>query len=105
MEGILVDNNFDELLSYGYYGNLRGEWLRKNQPAIFNALSQNGELESYLLSYQKSYSLKSYRLFQKFEEEYGITESLHSNDFPAFIRLQYKISQKVNEILKNEIEQ
>lgn len=93
------------LLAYGYFGNLRGEWLRENQPDLFQALQESDELDSYLLSYQKSFSIKSYRLFQKYEEQYGIDEVMFRTNFIEYIKLERQIAEKVRGILKSEIEQ
>ena len=90
---------------YGYYGNLRGEWLKKNDPGLFNDLVNNDELDKYLESYQKSYAIKAHRLFTKLEEENNVNEDLYNNDYLTYMGLQYKISQQVKQILKKEIEQ
>lgn len=97
--------NSNQKIFYGYYGNLRGVWLQKNQPELFQDLVENDELDKYLESYQKSYALKAQRLFTKLEEERGVNSDLYHNDYLSYMGLEYRISQEVKKILKKEIEQ
>lgn len=89
---------------YGYYGNVRGKWLKENEPDLFQDMVSSGTLESYLDSYQKTYVARSNVLEELLKEQYSVDEALFNTDFPSFIERMYKIHNQIREQLTKEIE-
>ena len=55
----------DKPIYWGYYGNLRGEWMKEHEKELFHALEEAGELDSYLYGFQESYVAKAKKLRPK----------------------------------------
>ena len=63
-----------------------------------------GGLEEYLTSYQKSYSQRAEKIFEKLLLKRGISKELYEKDFLEWIFETEKPEEEVKEILKKEIQ-
>lgn len=90
---------------YGYYGNLRGEWLKEHEPELFKALETSGELISYLDGYQQSYVAKARKLRPRLQKKVGLYEGLHNIDYADWLAKQCKVETTIREMLAEEIRQ
>jgi|GEM_PF-3540766 len=89
-------------LFYGVYGNARAQWLKKNQPEVYQALEKSGSLFDYLDGYQKAYVNRANQLTEKLEKKYKVTPWLKQNNYFRYAELCLKIQQQVrDEIMKN----
>ena len=89
----------------GYYGNLRGEWLKKNQPEMFAALQQAGALTSYRDGYQRSYVAKARKLRPSIQKRVGLFDGLYEIDYPLWLAKLRDAEVMIREKLGKEIEQ
>lgn len=88
----------------GVWGNMREKYLREKNPKLYTAMLEKGNLEEYLTSYQKSYSQRAEKIFEKLLLKRGISKELYEKDSLEWILETEKIQEEVKEILKEEIQ-
>lgn len=88
----------------GVWGNMREKYLREKNPKLYAAMLEMGELEEYLKSYQKSYSQRAEKIFEKLLLKRGISKELYEKDSLEWILETEKLEEEVKEILKEEIQ-
>ena len=88
----------------GVWGSMREKYLREKNPKLYAAMLEKGELEEYLTSYQKSYSQRAEKIFEKLLLKRGINKELYEKDSLEWILETEKIQEEVKEILKEEIQ-
>ena len=88
----------------GVWGNMREKYLREKNPKLYAAMLEKGELEEYLTSYQKSYSQRAEKIFEKLLLKRGINKELYEKDSLEWILETEKIQEEVKEILKEEFQ-
>lgn len=89
---------------YGYYGNLRAEWMQEHQPEVFQALKADGQLDSYLDGFQASYVARAQKLRPKIQKKLKFRDDLYYVDYPAFLMKAAAVERQIHEILRVEIE-
>lgn len=89
---------------YGYYGNLRAEWIQKHQPDVFHALKSSGQLDSYLDGFQNAYVARARKLRPKIQKKLLFHENLYYVDYPTFLMKAAAVEKKIHKILRAEIE-
>ena len=89
----------------GVWGQLREEYMRTNEPRLYKALLEDGELEVYLTSYQVAYSNRAEKMSEELAAERGINEELYKNDSLAWILATEKIQEEIHSTLEKEIQQ
>ena len=89
----------------GVWGHLREEYLQMKKTKLYNLLVEEGELEEYLTSYQKSYSNRAEEMAKKLAAERGVNAELYENDPLEWILATEKIQEEVKSILEKEIQQ
>lgn len=94
----------DKPIYWGYYGNLRGEWMKEHEKELFQALEEAGELDSYLYGFQESYVAKAKKLRPKIQKKLGFSPSLFEMDYPLFLKKSLAVEQRIRDILRAEIE-
>ena len=88
----------------GVWGQMRAEYLKENNPDLYEELKESGELEEYLNGYQIAYSNRAEKLSKEMSEERGINEELYNKDSLEWILETEKIQEEIKEILKKEIQ-
>ena len=88
----------------GVWGNLREKYLREKNPKLYAAMLEKGELEEYLTSYQKSYSQRAEKIFEKLLLKRGISKELYEKDSLEWLLETEKLQEEVKAILKKEIQ-
>ena len=88
----------------GVWGNMREKYLREKNPKLYAAMLEMGELEEYLTSYQKSYSQRAEKIFEKLLLKRGISKELYKKNKLEWILETEKLQEEVKEILKEEIQ-
>lgn len=83
---------------------MREKYLREKNPKLYAAMLEMGELEEYLKSYQKSYSQRAEKIFEKLLLKRGISKELYEKDSLEWILETEKLEEEVKEILKEEIQ-
>ena len=88
----------------GVWGNLREKYLREKNPELYAAMLEMRELEEYLTSYQKSYSQRAEKIFEKLLLKRGISKELYEKDSLEWLLETEKLQEEVKAILKKEIQ-
>ena len=89
----------------GVWGNLREEYLKAKEPALYNSLQKNGELEDYLESYQLAYSNRADRMAKEMAEARGVNDALYQQDSIRWLIESEKIQEEIKAKLEKEIQQ
>jgi len=88
----------------GVWGKMREDFLRNNQPEIYQSLKDSGELFAYLQDFQDIYSRRAELLTKKLKEKYGVDDSFTKKDSIHWLTDSAKIFLTVRQTLKAEIE-
>ncbi|MBO4400408.1 MAG: TnpV protein [Selenomonadaceae bacterium] len=89
----------------GVWGNLREEYLKAKEPALYNSLQKNGEREDYLESYQLAYSNRADRMARELAEARGVNDELYQQDSIRWLIESEKIQEEIKARLEKEIQQ
>lgn len=89
----------------GVWGHLREEYLKANQPALYELMLEKNELEEYLTGYQSAYSNRAEKMAEKLAAERGVDDNLYKTDSLEWILAYEKIQEEVQTILRKEIQQ
>ena len=88
----------------GVWGQMRAEYLKENNPDLYEEMKESGEFEEYLNGYQIAYSNRAEKLSKEMSAERGVNEELYKKDSLEWILETEKIQEEVKEILKKEIQ-
>ena len=89
----------------GVWGHLREEYLKANQPALYELMLEKNELDEYLTGYQSAYSNRAEKMAEKLAAERGVDDNLYKDDSLEWILAYEKIQEEVQSILQKEIQQ
>lgn len=89
----------------GVWGHLREEYLKANQPALYELMLEKNELDEYLTGYQSAYSNRAEKMAEKLAAERGVDDNLYKTDSLEWILAYEKIQEEVQSILRKEIQQ
>ena len=89
----------------GVWGHLREEYLKANQPALYELMLEKNELDEYLTGYQSAYSNRAEKMAEKLAAERGVDDNLYKTDSLEWILAYEKIQEEVQTILRKEIQQ
>ena len=89
---------------FGVWGQMREEFLKEKEPALYKSLMETKELEKYLEGYQRLYSNRAEKLAEELSAERGVTEELYKNDPLEWILQSEKIQEDVRATLAEEIQ-
>ena len=84
---------------------MREEYLKAKEPALYNSLLKNGELEDYLEGYQMAYSNRADRMAKVMAEERGVNDELYQQDSIRWLIESEKIQEEIKARLEKEIQQ
>ena len=88
----------------GVWGHMEEEYLRTTKPRLYNLLVEKGELEEYLIGYQKAYSNRAEKMAEKLAAERGVNAELYESDPLEWILAMEKIQEEVHYALEKEIQ-
>ena len=87
----------------GKYGRMHREYLRENNPILFNDLVLSCQLWTYLADLnEQCVEYRDFLMNQIMEQE-GITEELKSRDQMEWVRRANNARSRVDEIILNEL--
>ncbi|MBQ3444698.1 MAG: TnpV protein [Selenomonadaceae bacterium] len=88
----------------GVWGHLREEYLKANQPALYELMLEKNELDEYLTGYQAAYSNRAEKMAEKLAAERGVDDNLYKDDSLEWILAYEKIQEEVQSTLREEIQ-
>ena len=88
----------------GVWGHLREEYLKANQPALYELMLEKNELDEYLTGYQAAYSNRAEKMAEKLAAERDVDDNLYKDDSLEWILAYEKIQEEVQSTLREEIQ-
>ena len=83
---------------------MREEYLKANQPALYELMLEKNELDEYLTGYQAAYSNRAEKMAEKLAAERGVDDNLYKDDSLEWILAYEKIQEEVQSTLREEIQ-
>ena len=87
----------------GKYGMLCRTYLKNRRRAFYNTLFISGKLNDYLCYIDAQAHEVKETLFPKYQERYGVTEQLKSENQMKWVQLMNTIAQQIDEIILTDI--
>ena len=87
----------------GKYGMLRRTHLKNHRRAFYNTLFISGKLNDYLCNIDAQANELKETLFPKYQERYGVTEQLKSENQMKWVQLMNTIAHQIDEIILTDI--
>ena len=96
-------NPFPENRSFGFWADLRHNYLEEYQPQLWQRLLDEGRAEAYLRAFDEEIQEKADRLEKQMALKFGLTEDLKERDPMAWVGVYNNLRQAIREILQEEI--
>ena len=93
----------DNVLYYGYWGNLKALQLRDEYPDKYKFYADHYLLKSYLDSIQELYSTRAEHLREKYYAKYGVTDELFERNSLEWMAQMYLCEMKIRKFLTRNI--
>ncbi len=87
----------------GKYGRMHREYLRKNNPALFNDLLLNCQLWTYLADINEQAQERLQVIISQMQKAESVTEKLKKNNQWEWIQRMNSIFNRAEEIVLNEL--
>lgn len=87
----------------GKYGRMHREYLRKNNPALFNDLLLNCQLWTYLADINEQAQERLQVIISQMQKAESVTEKLKKNNQWEWIQRMNSIFNRTEEIVLNEL--
>ena len=93
----------DNLKGVGIWGQRHYQYLKENRPTTVNVMRMNGTLNSYLCEVNDQADEMTFQLVKQLAKQEGVTEEQKRRDQMAWVGAMNNISDRVNEIVLNEV--
>ena len=87
----------------GKYGRMHREYLRKNNPVLFNDLLLNCQLQTYLVDINEQAQERLQVIISQMQKAESVTEKLKKNNQWEWIQRMNSIFNRAEEIVLNEL--
>ena len=87
----------------GKYGRMHREYLRENDPLMFDDLVLTGRLWTYLADLNEQAENRLLLVIQQMQEAEAVTEALKASNQLAWVRAMNSIRNRAEEILREEL--
>lgn len=93
----------DEERSIGKYGRMYRDYLKENNPMMFNDLLLTGRLWSYLADLNEQAQSRLQLIIKQMQEAENVTDELKARDQMAWVRAMNSILNRAEEIVVREM--
>ena len=100
---LILDEESEQDVFYGKYGNLRRDYLREHRPKLWMVLVNNGKLADHLKGVERMAEQRMDTLLPQFMKVAGVTEELKAHDQMAWVGLMNNCKARVEEIIVSEL--
>ena len=100
---LILDEEPEQDVFYGKYGDLRRDYLRKHRPKLWMVLVNSGKLADHLKGVERMAEQHMDTLLPQFMIAAGVTEKLKAHDQMAWVGLMNNCKAKVEEIIFLEL--
>ena len=100
---LILDEEPEQDVFYGKYGDLRRDYLREHKPKLWAVLMNNGTLANHLKGIEQTAERRMDTLLPQLMETAGVTEGLTARDQMAWVGLMNNCKARVEEIILAEL--
>ena len=93
----------DEERSIGKYGRMHRDYLREQNPILFDYLVLEGTLWTYLADLNEQAQGRLQRIIQQMQEAESVNEELKASDQLAWVQAMNSIHNRAEEIIREEM--
>ena len=93
----------DEGRSIGKYGRMHRDYLREQNPILFDHLVLEGTLWTYLADLNEQAENRLQLMIHQMQEDESVTEELKASDQMAWVRAMNSIRNRAEEIILREL--
>ena len=96
---LILDEEPEQDVFYGKYGDLRRDYLREHKPKLWAVLVNNGTLADHLKGIERAAERRMDTLLPQLMETAGVTEGLKARDQMAWVGLMNNCKNRAEEII------
>ena len=100
---LILDEEPEQDVFYGKYGDLRRDYLREHKPKLWAVLMNNGTLADHLKGIERAAEQRMDTLLPQLLKAAGVTEELKAHDQMAWVGLVNNCKAMVEEIILDEV--
>ncbi|MBD5149274.1 MAG: TnpV protein [Oscillibacter sp.] len=96
---LILDEELEQDVFYGKYGDLRRSYLREHKPRLWTVLVNNGTADEHLKGIERAAERRMDTLLPQMMKAAGVTEELKARDQMAWVGLVNNCKAQVEEII------
>ena len=100
---LILDEEPEQDVFYGKYGDLRRDYLREHKPRLFAILVKNGTLADHLKGIERAAERRMDALLPEMMKAAGVTEELKARDQMAWVGRMNACKAQVEDIIFAEL--
>ena len=100
---LILDEEPEQDVFYGKYGDLRRDYLREHKPKLWAVLVNNGTLADHLKGIERAAERRMDTLLPQLMKTAGVTEELKARDQMAWVGLVNNCQAQVDGIIFEEL--
>lgn len=100
---LILDEEPEQDVFYGKYGDLRRDYLREHKPRLWAMLVTSGTLADHLKGIERAAERRMDTLLPQLMKAAGVTEELKASDQMAWIGLVNNCRARADEIILAEL--
>ncbi len=100
---LILDEEPEQDVFYGKYGDLRRDYLREHKPRLWAVLVNNGTLADHLKGIERAAERRMDTLLPQMMKASGVTEELKACDQMAWVGLVNNCRARADEIILTEL--
>ena len=100
---LTLDEEPEQDVFYGKYGDLRRSYLREHKPRLWAVLLNSGTADEHLKGIERAAERRMDTLLPQLMKAAGVTEELKARDQMAWVGLMNNCKARVEEIIFSEL--
>ena len=100
---LILDEEPEQDVFYGKYGDLRREYIREHRTALWASLVNSGRLDDHLTTIERLAEIRMDKMLPQMMEVAGATEELKARDMMQWVGLMNSCKAQAEEILLAEL--
>ena len=99
----LMDNSPADYRTYGKWGQIKLNYLKKHKPTLYNSMLLSGTLHEYLSTLDQQARERHQRIVDQMVAQEGITEQLKGSNQMEWVRRMNAIRDTADELILHEM--
>ena len=100
---LILDEEPEQDVFYGKYGDLRRDYLREHKPKLWMVLVNSGKLADHLKGIERMAEQRMDTLLPQLMKAAGVTEELKAREPMRWVGMVNTLKEQVEEIIQAEI--